>query len=152
MNQDHTVNVEVPMTGRFVVICLVLVLATLAVPVAAQNVLDAVTIPYEFTIGSRKLAAGQYSINRPVPADPRVLGFRGNAKHQKAVVTTSSKTSDEPAPETVLVFARYGDAYFLRSVHIRGARELYEVPMSKAEEATAAKGPAVMVTLKADQR
>ena len=140
------------MPSRLIAVSLVLVLAALAVPAAAQSTLVAVAIPYEFTVGTRKLAAGQYSINRPVPADPRVLGFRGNAKHQKVLVTMSTKTSDEPASGTELVFARYGEAYFLRSIQIRGARELYEVPMSKAEEAIAAKGAAVMVTLKADER
>ena len=138
------------MVGRSLVVCLVVVLASLAVPVTAQNTLVAISIPYEFTIGSRKLAAGRYQIHKPVPADPRVLGFRGDAKHQKAVVTTSTKTGDKPASDTELIFARYGDAYFLRSVRIRGARELYEVPISKAEKALAAEGKAEMVTLNAE--
>lgn len=137
------------MTRRFLASSLAIVLTLLAVPVAAQNSRIAVSIPYEFTAGSRKLAAGEYMISRPVANDPRVLAFRGNARHQKALVTTSTKVGDEPASDTELVFARYGDAYFLRSVRIAGVRDLYELPVSKAERAVAAKSAAVMVNLKA---
>ena len=139
------------MTRRSFVSLLAVVLASLAAPVAAQNARIAVSIPYEFTAGNRKLAAGQYTISRPVPSDPRVLAFRGDAKHQKALVTTSRTAGEEMASDTELVFARYGDLYFLRSIHIRGIRERHEVPISKAEKAVAAKSAAVMVRLKAEQ-
>ena len=138
------------MKVRFLVASLALVLFALAVPARAQSGVIAVKIPYEFTAGNRKLAAGQYLINRPISTDPRVLGFRGDAKHQKALVTTRAKTDEAPATDTELIFARYGDVYYLRSVRVRGARELYEVPISSAERAVAAKAAAVMITLKAE--
>ena len=139
------------MTRRSFVSLLVVVLTALAIPVAAQNARIAVAIPYEFNAGNRKLAAGQYLISRPVPSDPRVLAFRGDAKHQKALVTTSPTAGEEPASDTELIFARYGEIYFLRSVRIRGVRDLYEVPISKAEKAVAAKATAVLVHLKAKE-
>jgi hypothetical protein len=138
------------MRGRYLAFPLAFVLCALALPVAAQSTRIAVSVPYDFMVGSRKLAAGQYLINRPIPTDPRVLGFRGNAKHQKAVVTTNPRTNGEAAASTELVFARYGDTYFLRSVSIRGVAEVYELPITKAEKAAAAKGEPEMVTLKAD--
>jgi hypothetical protein len=143
-------DLEVSMTGRFLASSLVIVLAVLSVPAGAQSPGISISVPYEFTAGSRKLAAGEYLISRPIPTNPRVLGFRGDAKRQKVIVNTNPKTSEAPARDTELVFARYGDAYFLRTVSIRGAREVYEIPMSKAEKAAAAKGEAVMVTLKAE--
>jgi hypothetical protein len=138
------------MKGQIIVAFATLLLVALSVPVAAQSSNIDVSIPYDFMVGSRKLAAGSYSINRPMPADPRVFSFRGDVKHQKTLVTTKSRSGDEPAPNTELTFARYGDVYFLRSVRMRGAREVYEVPISKVEKAAAAKGDAVMVTVTAD--
>jgi len=140
------------MRARSLVTSLVVLLTRLAAPVGAQITRLEVSIPYEFTVGTRMLAAGQYLIHRPVPADSHVLGFRGNLKHQKAVVTTSAKTSEAPAADTELTFARYGDAYFLRSIRVRGAREFYELPMSKTEHAAAANGGATVVTLKVESR
>jgi hypothetical protein len=138
------------MSVRSLAASLVLVFATLTMPAGAQITRLDVTIPYEFTVGSRKLAAGQYLIHRPVPADPRVIGFRGSAKHQKAVVNTSTKSMDEPAADTELTFARYGDAYFLRTIRIRGAREYYDLAPSKSEKTMMATRDAVMVTLKVE--
>ena len=140
------------MKGRILVSILALVLTALAVPAGAQSSGIAVSIPYEFTAGKNRLAAGDYVINHPVATDPRILGFRGTAKGQKAMVTTSTRASDAPASDTELTFARYGDVYYLRSVRVRGAREVYELPVSKAERAVAAKAAAVMVTLQAEKK
>jgi hypothetical protein len=142
---------EVVMTRRFFVPFAALALFALIVPVTAQNTRIVVSIPYEFTAGARKLAAGEYLITRAIPSDPRVLAFRGNAKNQKAMVSTNTTTHDETAAHTELVFARYGEVYFLRTVRIRGAREVHDVPVSKAEKPHAAKGDAVLVTIKANE-
>jgi hypothetical protein len=124
-------------------------LAALAVPAAAQGGRIAVAVPYDFMAGSRKLAAGQYTISHAVPNDPRVFAFRGAAKHQKALVVANSKTGETAAEGSELTFARYGEAYFLRSFRIHGDRNLYEVPQSP-EEKDAARGgaEAVLVSLK----
>jgi hypothetical protein len=137
------------MTRRFVALYCAVVFAALAVPAAAQSRIN-MTIPYEFTVSKDKLAAGDYVLSRPIPNDLRVFAFRGDAKNQKATVTTNVRTGDEAAKDSELIFARYGDVHFLRSIHIRGSREYYEVPMSSVEKAEAAKGEAVMVSIKSE--
>ena len=138
------------MYRRASLIGLLVAVAFVSVPTPAQTARIAVTIPYDFTAGSRRLASGDYVITRAIPNDPRVFAFRGAAKHEKAVVMTSSKADGAAAVATELTFARYGDEYFLRSFRIHGDANLYSIKMSKEEKAAAAKGAeAVLVSLKA---
>ncbi len=125
-------------------------LAVLAAPVHAQNARIEISIPYEFFAGDRKLASGDYTISRPSANQPNMFQFRGAARHQKAVVVAAPSAGDEPAGATEFVFARYGEAYFLRSFRIHGDLNVYAVPMSWGEKAAAKAGAeAVLVSLKA---
>jgi hypothetical protein len=79
--------------------------------------------------------------------------FRGTARHQKCVVVAAPSAGSEPAGETELVFARYGESHFLRSFRIHGDLNTYTVPMTKEEKAAAKNGAeAVLVTLKASKK
>jgi len=138
------------MSRRIFSLYVSVVLLAITVPVAAQNNRIVMSIPHDFTVSKNTLAAGQYIISRPLPNDLRVFAFRGEAKHQKTTVTTNTRTGDAAAQDTELVFARYGETYFLRSIRVRGSRDFYDVPMSSVEKEAAAKDKPVMLNIKAD--
>lgn len=140
------------MAGRFIAISLVLVLTALAFPATAQNSRIDVSIPYEFIVANRKLAAGSYVITRPVPTNPRVFSFRGEAKNQKASATTHTRTTEEAAKDTELFFAKYKEATYLRSIRLRGSTDAYELPVSKAERALAKSGEPEMISIKVESK
>ena len=83
-------------------------------PVAlmAQNRINA-TIPFDFAIGAKSFAAGDYSVNR---LNEHILVIQ-NVKSGSSVMTMvmpSDPTTKSGKP--VLTFNRYGNSYFLSAV------------------------------------
>jgi hypothetical protein len=91
----------------------------------------AANIPFAFTVNSTTLPAGSYTI--------RNLG-RGNDVLQissyeaKAGMLTTAIHSGKKSDRTVLVFHRYGDRYFLKSIERNGYASGYEFPECKLEK------------------
>jgi hypothetical protein len=106
------------------------VLAILNVPVTvhAQSVAMSVIIPFEFQVGTKKLPAGTYIVNR-----------RGEAiqisddKGHNAFVLSNPVTNPAAKSDDQLVFKCYGDAYFLSEVRWNGYLNAREVTKSRTE-------------------
>ena len=106
-------------------------------PVAlmAQDRID-VTIPFDFFIGAKSFAAGDYNIRH---LNENVLKIQ-KAKDGTgvfAMVTGTDKTSNARIP--VLLFNRYGDSYFLAKVS--GEDRGWQLHPSEIEKELSAKGP-----------
>jgi hypothetical protein len=78
----------------------------------AQDRIDA-TIPFDFNIGGKTFAAGEYSVRR---LNENVLKIQRvkDGTGVLAMVMAADKTSKASMP--VLLFNRYGDTYFLSKV------------------------------------
>ena len=99
--------------------------AQLSYPVRAK-------IPFAFSMGDKKLQAGQYTFSR-MSADGKVMlvsSVAGNSSVFQPIFKIEVLTAKN---ESKLVFHRYGDQYFLEQIWIAGELEGTEVPESRSE-------------------
>lgn len=118
-------------------------LITLLVTVAFASALASVSaqtpghnitasIPFEFNVGDKTLPAGQYAIGR-INSDGTQL--RISNREESASRLTQAVQANEPKEESVLVFKRYGERYFLSQVWMVGEREGRQMLKSNSEKA-----------------
>lgn len=88
-----------------------------------------VTVPFEFEVGSTRLAAGTYTLSNPQEV---ILDVQGT-KHS-VLVMSSHEIDPSPARRSKVVFDRIGDQYFLREVWSAGRTEHLTCPESKTEK------------------
>jgi hypothetical protein len=93
-----------------------------------------ITIPFDFTIGAKSLAAGEYSVQAV-----RNNLFLIRNLHDRTGSLTLTMPGDEPKRGgfPVLTFNRYGDSYFLNKVS-DGSRS-WDLPRSSGEKVQIAK-------------
>jgi hypothetical protein len=89
-------------------------------------------IPFEFNVGDKTLPAGQYSVAR-INSDGTQL--RISNREDGASRLTQTVQDNEPKEQSVLVFNRYGDRYFLSQVWLTGERVGREMLKSRSEKA-----------------
>ncbi len=114
--------------------------AILSVPavvsVHAQSLQYRITanIPFEFSIGEKKLPAGKYSIGRVrQSSDDTVLSVDDSGGHWKAIRASSSVQIVGMTKRPQLVFKRYGNEYFLSQVWAAGASTGRQFPKTQHE-------------------
>lgn len=93
-----------------------------------------VNVPFDFTIGSTLLQAGEYSVQPASPnATSEVLMFKDADGRARAVVMgiRIEPGSKDNVPK--LVFHRYGELYFLSQVWMRGGDAGSEIRASSHE-------------------
>jgi len=86
------------------------------------------TIPFDFIVRGRTLPAGSYEIRRVTDESLDLLIRNVDDKHDKAMFGTEPVYMNRIPGKNVLVFNRYGDAYFLSEVETASdqtARELF---------------------------
>ena len=107
-------------------------------PAFAEQPLQA-TIPFDFTIGSTRMHAGDYAIN--FEHGGLVWVKRADGKASYALLTIPLRVADSSEPGR-LVFNKYGSSYFLSQIWSRGynGRQLRK---SKAELETESASNAV---------
>jgi hypothetical protein len=93
-------------------------------------------IPFDFTIGNRVFRAGKYTL-RPVTNDTNpVVQIQSEDGQAFRMFPTHSALASEPKEQTVLVFHRYGDQYFLYQVWALGDTTGIQLPKSSLERQT----------------
>ncbi len=91
-------------------------------------------IPFEFSIGDKKLPAGKYSVGRVRQnSDDTVLSVDDSSGHWRAIRASSSVQTLITKNKAQLVFHRYGDEYFLSQVWAPGALTGRQFPKSRHE-------------------
>ena len=106
------------------------------VSVHAQSLQYRITanIPFEFSLGDKKLPAGKYSFGRARQgSDDTVLSVGDSAGSWKAVRVSSSVQALHTSKRARLVFHRYGSEYFLSQVWAAGAETGRQFPKSQLE-------------------
>ena len=91
-------------------------------------------IPFDFVVGDKTLAAGEYSV-RQITANADGILVRSSNNGHNAIRLTSALTAGAPMRKTTLNFLRYGNTYYLSQVWIAGSREGREMVKSKSERA-----------------
>jgi hypothetical protein len=91
-------------------------------------------IPFEFSVGDKKLPAGKYSFGRARQnSDDTVLSVNDSGGHWKAVRASSSVQTLHTTKRPQLVFHRYGYEYFLSQVWAAGASTGRQFPKTQHE-------------------
>ena len=89
------------------------------------------TIPFDFTVGNTAMPAGEYWITSPMSAFIELQ----RADHKSIATVGGSHTYTESKSAGKLVFARYGNEYFLEHVLCPSVDSLnLDIPAGKAEK------------------
>lgn len=89
-------------------------------------------IPFDFSIGEKKLPAGRYLIGRTGDNDI-ALAITDDVGHPKAIRLSYSAQRSHARDEATLVFRQLGDQYFLFQVWPAGATSGRQFPKSRGE-------------------
>jgi frataxin-like iron-binding protein CyaY len=91
-------------------------------------------IPFDFSIGDKKLSSGKYSIGRArTNSDDTTLSILDGDGRSKANTLSHAVQTLRSKDKTTLVFHRYGDQYFLYQVWIAGETTGREFSISRNE-------------------
>lgn len=106
------------------------------VPVLASAQLGhggiSVEVPFAFTVGNTMVPAGTYLV-QPSPSNDHTLVIRDRDGKAGLFSVASEREANTSATACSLVFARYGDRYFLRKIKVEGSRTQYQLPENKME-------------------
>lgn len=93
-----------------------------------------VNIPFDFSVGEKKLPAGTYSISRVSQnSGDIVIAITGDDGRSKAIRLSNSTQRLHARNRATLVFHHYGDQYFLFQVWPAGATTGRQFPRSRSE-------------------
>jgi len=91
-------------------------------------------IPFDFTIGNKKLPSGKYSLGRARQfSDDALISVEDEDGRSKLIGTSMPVLTGDVTREPMLVFHRYGDQYFLYQVWPAGATTGRQFPKSRSE-------------------
>jgi hypothetical protein len=117
--------------GLLILILGVVLLPSLAYAQGMYGTVAAANIPFAFTVNNTTLPAGSYTIsNRGRGSDLLWIG----SDDAKAGTFVTPLHSGKKAARTVLVFHRYGDRYFLKSIDRKGYASGYEFAAGRLEK------------------
>lgn len=93
-------------------------------------------IPFTFTVGHKKLPAGDYTVSILNPSsDRKALQIRSETGRVSAIVQTVG-VKGTLADNAKLVFRRYGDSYFFAQAQLAGESTSLAATKTRAERAT----------------
>lgn len=93
-------------------------------------------IPFDFVVGDKTLAAGEYMVGQPTSIAADAIMIRSVDGHQNAVRLSNTVSAKAPKERAMLIFNRYGENYYLAQVWTPGSAEGHTLLKSKAERAT----------------
>ena len=91
-------------------------------------------IPFDFVVGDKTLAAGEYSIGQ-ITTDGAGMRVSSRTGGHNAVRLSNSIQSSTVTKRSKLTFRRYGNTYFLAQVWVSGTNEGRALLKSKSERA-----------------
>jgi len=101
--------------------------AQLSVPIRAK-------IPFDFSLGDKKLSAGEYTFSRlSGTADNKTMLVRSVDSSTHMFQSTLVAQVLTPKNESTLVFHKYGDQYFLEQIWTSGEQEGTQLSESRSE-------------------
>ncbi len=103
--------------------------AQLSIPIRAK-------IPFDFTVGDKKLPAGEYTFSRLSFLNTTTMLISSVDSSTHLVQSTFGAQVLTPKNESTLVFHKYGDQYFLEQIWTGGEQEGTQLPESRDERST----------------
>jgi hypothetical protein len=101
--------------------------AQLSIPIRAK-------IPFDFSVGDKKLPAGEYTFSRLSEiSGSKVMSVSGVDAGTRVFQSTFAAQVLTPKNKSTLVFHKYGDQYFLEQIWSGGEQEGTQVPESRSE-------------------
>ncbi len=94
-------------------------------------------IPFDFVVGSRTLAAGEYVVGQITTNSADAILVRSSNSDHRAIRISNAVSASAPKRKTTLTFLRYGNTYYLSQVWIAGSAEGRELLKSKSERSAA---------------
>jgi len=118
-----------------------LLLGVVSVYAQAENVpFIKVSIPFNFTVGSQTLPAGDYTISESDVHPQSVIWLQSSDGKYVAVVGTHPSYALDPSARTQLIFQHSGGEYFLSQLWTLGSTSGREVRLSNRADELARKG------------
>jgi hypothetical protein len=111
-----------------------LMLAAVSISAQAQTT-ERARIPFDFSVGSKRLPAGDYVIKHASTSSSVLMVQNQNGHPASIILTVPSLQNSSPSERGRLVFNRYGDIYFLAQVWFSSKATGNQVPMSHQERA-----------------
>ena len=102
-------------------------------------------IPFDFVVGDKTLAAGEYTVGKITGSSSDGIVVRSTDGRHNTIRLTNTVQASAPKERAQLTFQRYGESYFLAQIWTPGLAEGREMVKSNAERAAAremAKNPA----------
>ena len=101
--------------------------AQLSTPIRAK-------IPFDFSVGDKKLPAGEYTFSRLSEfSDAKTMLVRSADAKAHVFQSTFEARILTAKNDTTLVFHKYGDQYFLEQIFSGGEQEGNQLPESRSE-------------------
>jgi len=113
-------------------ILLALTVLLLATAVQAQTTNVKASIPFDFVVGNHAYPAGEYTV-KSLSQNSAAIRIDNADESEKGMTLSSVCQKAQLAAQTVLVFQRLGDNYFLYQVWTEGNSLGREFPKSKRE-------------------
>jgi hypothetical protein len=114
------------------IVALALVTAIAAAAQSGGGKLKA-DIPFDFVVGDKTLAAGEYTVGQISTSSSDAIMIRNSAGGHKAMRITNAVASSAPKRRTQLTFHRYGNTYYLSQIWVAGSAEGRQMLKSKQE-------------------
>lgn len=89
-------------------------------------------VPFQFVAANRVVPAGECKVQAQT-MDGRTLIIRNVEARKSLFATISEAESKQAAANYTLVFARYGDQYFLTGIKLAGSNIEYRLPESRLQ-------------------
>ena len=94
-------------------------------------------IPFDFNVGEKKLPAGEYTFRRVSDFfDNRTMSVNNVDSSVHLFQSTFQAQVLTPRNQSVVVFHKYGDQYFLEQIWLSGDLEGTQLPESRTERTT----------------
>ena len=101
--------------------------AQLSIPIKAK-------IPFDFSVGDKKLPAGEYTFSRSSGSlESKMMLISSVDSSTRMFQSVFQDSVLTPKGESTLVFHKYGDQYFLQQIWTGGEPEGAQVPESRGE-------------------
>lgn len=118
--------------AKWAVAAMLVVFSSLAVGQRIGNSTIVAEVPFQFVAANRVVPAGECKVQAET-MDGKTLIIR-NVEAKKSLFASISETeSKQPASNYTLVFARYGNQYFLTGIKLAGSNIGYRLPESRLE-------------------
>jgi hypothetical protein len=90
-------------------------------------------IPFDFTVGNRKLAAGEYKFSRLSDLTDNRMMLVSSVDSSTRMFQLTLAAHVLTPKNTTLVFHKYGDQYFLKQIWTQGEQDCTELLESSSE-------------------